>query len=513
MASAAPGAAPSGQLSGGRMWMAGILLALSNFMIILDTSIANVSLPHIAGSLAISPDEGTWVITSYSVADAICVPLTGWLAARFGMVRTYLLAMIGFGIFSILCGMSVSLSMLVACRIGQGFCGGPVMPLTQTLLLRVFPPQKRGQAMGLWAMTTVVAPIGGPLLGGTISDNWSWHWIFFINIPIAILCVGGSFLMIRQFETDPVRQRIDRVGLALLVIWVGALQVMLDLGRDRDWFGSSLIVGLAAVAAVGFIAFLIWELTDEQPVVDLRVFRHRGFAAACVALFLTYATFFSSVVVTPQWLQGAMGYTASWSGYVTAWQGFFAVIMSQVVGRFVGRIDARVIASTGIAWMGFAIFLRSHWTSGVDYWTLVIPHLLTGFGLPMFFVPITIISLGAVLPEETASAAGLYSFLRTLSGAIGTSIATTAWANGAQRARADLTNIIHPPAGLADRLAAQGFRPDQVRGLLEQLVMKESYALSLDHLFQIAAVVMLFAAMLIWLAPRPGRPMDASAAH
>ena len=503
-------AAPTGALG---MWMAGVVLALSNFMVVLDTSIANVSVPHIAGSLAISPDQGTWVITSYSVAEAVCVPLTGWLASRFGTVRTYLVAMTGFGIFSVLCGLSVDLGMLVGCRIGQGLCGGPIMPLTQTLLLRVFPAKKRGQAMGLWAMTTVVAPIAGPLLGGSISDNWSWHWIFFINIPIAITCVVGSFIMVGRLETPLQRSRIDVGGLILLVTWVGALQVMLDLGRDRDWFHSTFIVSLAVVAAIGFVAFLIWELTEEHPAVDLRVFRHRGFSAAVAALALTYGTFFSAVVVTPQWLQGAMGYTAAWSGYVTAWQGVLAVIMSQIVGRLTGRMDPRALVSFGMVWMAGTVFMRAFWTSGADYWTLALPHFLMGFGMPLFFVPLTILSLGSVLPQETASAAGLSSFMRTLSGAVGTSVATSVWANEAVRDHAQLVGELNPAPGLQARYEALGFSPLQLRGLLDQLVTRESLILALDHLFEIATVLLLSSAVLIWLVPRPKKAVDTSQAH
>jgi DHA2 family multidrug resistance protein len=474
-------------LSGGRMWLAGGVLALSNFMVVLDTSIANVSVPHIAGSLAISPDQGTWVITSYSVAEAICVPLTGFLAARFGTVRTYLFAMAGFCLFSIL--------------------------LTQTLLLRVFPPQKRGQAMGLWAMTTVVAPIAGPLLGGTISDNWSWHWIFFINIPIAMICVIGSYLMVSRCETEKVRANIDVGGMLLLVTWVGALQIMLDIGRDHDWFHSAFIWVLAIIAGVGFLAFLIWELTSANPAVDLRVFRHRGFSASVIGLALTYGTFFSAVVVTPQWLQGAMGYTAQWSGYVTAWQGLLAVAFSLVVGRLTTKIDPRALVSFGMAWMALTVFVRSNWTSGVDYWTLALPHLAMGLGMPFFFVPLTILSLGSVNPKETASAAGLSSFVRTLSGAVGTSIATTIWANGAIRVHAELVGSINADPSAINQLESNGFTPAMVRQLMENMLTQESLVISLDHMFMIATSLLAASAVLIWLVPKPRKAVDTSQAH
>ena len=492
---------------------AGGIMALSNFMVVLDTSIANVSVPHISGSLAVAPDQGTWVITSYSVAEAICVPLTGWLVQRFGAVRTYTACMIGFALCSMLCGMSVSLGMLVAARIGQGICGGPIMPITQTLLLRVFPPKQRGTAMGLWAMTTVVAPVAGPLLGGTISDDWSWHWIFFINLPIAALCITGAIMLLRQVETPTQQAKIDYVGLILLVVWVGALQIMLDIGRDHDWFNSPGIQALAAIAAIGFAFFIIWELTAEQPVVNLRVFRHRGFTFAVIALALIYGTLFSSVVVTPQWLQGFMGYTASDAGYVLAWQGVFAVVMAPLVGRLSGKVDPRKLVTAGTLWLAMSVTLRTHWSTDVDYWTLAIPHILNGFGMPMFFVPITIICLSSVDPAETASAAGLSNFVRTLSGAVGTSFATTLFYDRQQIDRADLVNVLHPPPGFAEDLAQRGIGADQARGLLSLMVDQQAVVLSITQLFQIAAVAFAIAAATIWLVPKPKRTASTQGAH
>jgi DHA2 family multidrug resistance protein len=421
--------------------------------------------------------------------------------------------MIGFGLFSILCGSSVSLGMLVACRVGQGLCGGPIMPITQTLLLRVFPPKQRGTAMGLWAMTTVVAPVAGPLLGGTISDNWSWHWIFFINIPIAMACIGGAWFLLRGVEMPSVRSRIDIVGLTLLVVWVGALQIMLDIGRDHDWFGSTEIWVLAIIAAVGFAFFVVWELTDEQPVVDLRVFRHRGFTFAVIALALIYGTLFSSVVVTPQWLQGYMGYTASDAGYVLAWQGVFAVVTAPLVGRLTGKIDARILVTAGTLWLAMSVVLRTHWTTDVGYWTLAFPHILNGFGMPMFFVPITILCLSSVDPHQIASAAGLSSFVRTLSGAVGTSFATTLWANREQINRADLVNVARMPSGLADQLATHGVSAEQARGLFARLIDQQAVVLAIDQLFQIAAVLFVVAALAIWLVPKPKRLASPQSAH
>lgn len=499
-------------LSGVRLVLAGVVLALTNFMVVLDTTIANVSVPHIGGSLGISASQGVWVITSYAVAEAVCVPLTGWLATRFGTVRTFVMGVIGFGLFSMLCGMSTSLAMLVVCRVGQGLCGGPLMPLTQTLLLRIFTKEQHAQAMGMWAMTTITAPILGPILGGTISDNWSWHWIFFINIPVAVLCAFFAARLLSSAETPTRQTRIDRIGLILMLVWIGALQIMLDLGREHDWFSDGMIVMLAVIAAIGVAVFVAWEITEGEPIVDLRVFRHRGFTVSVISLSFAFATFFASAVIIPQWLQTSMGYTATWSGYATAFTGVAAVLMSPIVANLSTRVDPRGLVCFGILWLGVTTLLRVHWTSGADFWTLAIPQLLQGFGMPFFFIPLTTLALAAVEPHETASAAGLMSFLRTMAGAIGTSIATTAWDNDARLSRSEIVSSLNPQS-VTDALTARGFSLDQVRSAVVQVVDKESTALATTHLFLVSAIIFGFSAMIIWFSPKPDRPVDTSAAH
>ena len=501
-------------LTGRRLLLAVMILSLSNFMVVLDLTIANVSVPHIAGNLGISPDQGTWVITSYAVAEAITVPLTGWLAKRFGTVRMFTFSMIGFGIFSLLCGLSPTLGLLVASRIGQGLCGGPIMPLSQTLLAQLFPPEKRGRVMGVWAMTILVGPVVGPILGGYISDNWSWHWIFFINIPVAALCCFAALALLRPAETQTEKLPIDIVGLLLLVFWIGCLQIMLDIGRDHDWFADPTIVMLAIGAAVGLAAFIIWELTQDHPIVDLRIFRHSGFTFAVLALALCFGSYFASIIVIPQWLQTSMGYDASASGLATALTGISAMIAAPFVARFSPRLDPRFLVAGGIAWLGVMAVVRVYlWSSGSDWWTLAWPQLVQGLGVPFFMLPVTTLALSSVLPSETASAAGLQNFLRTISIAVATSLALTVWGNDQRVSRSEIVSNLQPDQ-VNGQLASSGFSTEQIRQIISQIVEKEAIAQSVTHVFAVTAVLLFATAVFVLLAPRPtGRPVDTSLAH
>jgi DHA2 family multidrug resistance protein len=498
----------------GTLLLACLVLAFTNFMVVLDTTIANVSVAHIAGGLGISSSEGTWVITSYAVAEAICVPLTGWLARRFGTVRVFALGMAGFGVFSLLCGMAWSLGSLVAFRIGQGLCGGPLMPISQTLLLSIFPKEKHAQATGIWAMTTIVAPILGPILGGTISDNWGWHWIFFINIPIAIICATGAVVLLRKAETKVEKAPIDTIGLMLLVLWVGALQLMLDLGREHDWFGNNFIVSLAVIAAIGFSFFVAWEWFEKDPAVNLKVFRYRGFTVSVIALVFAYGTFFASLVVIPQWLQGALGYTATWAGYATAFNGVAAVMMAPVVAKLSEKVDPRLLVSFGVLWLGATSLIRVFWwTSDADFWTLALPQLIQGAGMPFFFVPLTSLALGAVEESEVASAAGVMNFLRTMSGAVATAIATTVWYDGAQATRAELSGVLNGTQQAMQSLQMHGYTVEQSRQVVSNLVDGQATALATGSIFTTAAIVFAAAASIVWLAPRPRHAVAAGHAH
>ena len=501
-APAPPGAADTLMIDPSRRVLAGIVLALSNFMVVLDLTIANVSVPHIAGNLGISLDQGAWIITSYAVAEAICVPLTGWLAQRFGAVKCFMMAMIGFGVFSLLCGSSVTLGMLVACRIGQGICGAPLMPMSQTLLLRVFPPEKRGAAMGVWAMTTLLGPAFGPIIGGAISDNLSWHWIFFINLPVAAFCATMGYILLRPIETETRKLPIDFVGVGLLVFWIGCLQVMLDIGREHDWFGDPTIVALAICAAIGFAVFVVWELTEEHPVVNLRIFKNRGFSAGVFTLALAFGSYFASIVLIPQWLQSSMGYTATQAGLITAFTALAALVSSQIAARMVGRADPRLMISCAVAWLGCMTLVRTGWATTIDFWTLAIPQILQGFAIPFFMIPLTAVSLNTVAPDEVASAAGLQNFLRTMAIAVSTSLALTIWGDGQRVARSEIVAKLQPDEAMRG-LQGAGLSMEQGRVIISNTVEQQAVMMAVDHTFWITACVLFFAAALVWISPKP----------
>jgi len=499
-------------LTGGMLWLTAVMLAMANFIAVLDMTIANVSMASIAGSLGISSSQGTWVITSYSVAEAIVVPLTGWLAARFGTVRVFTTAMMMFGIFSALCGFSGSLEMLVFGRICQGLSGGCLMPLSQTLLSKIFPKERAPAAMALWAMTTLVAPVLGPILGGSICDNLAWPFIFFINVPIALGCAPLIARLLKRFESAKVRAPIDVVGLILLIVFVGSLQIMLDIGKDHDWFEAVEIRSLAAIAIVGFLAFVFWELTDANPVVDLRVFRHRGFTASVFTLSLGYGSMFGANVLTPMWLQSYMGYTSTWAGMTTAWSGTTAVLMAPIAGMLMAKkFDPRHIVFFGLMWIAAVMLLRTYVTMDVTYWQIAIPLILMGFGLPLFFVPLTALSLGSVEEQETASGAGLQNFLRTMSGAITTSLVTTAWDDKTVAAHAELAGLADRNGDVVNTLSASGMSHDAAINQLNTMVQSQSVMIATNQLMFLVALAFAVAAFAIWLAPKPSRTVEAGA--
>jgi DHA2 family multidrug resistance protein len=495
-----------------RRFLAGMVLALSNFMVVLDLTIANVSIPHIAGNLGISLDQGAWVITSYAVAEAVCVPLTGWLSQRVGVVKLFVGAMFGFGVFSLLCGLSVSLSMLILCRIGQGLCGAPLMPMSQTLMLRVFPPEKRATAAGIWAMTTLLGPAMGPIIGGAISDNFSWHWIFLINVPIAGACTAAAYFLLKPVETPTKKLPIDTIGMLLLLFWIGCLQLMLDLGRDRDWFADPFILSLAILALIGFVVFVIWELTEEHPAVDLRIFRYRGFSSGVFTLALAFGSYFASIVMIPQWLQTSLGYTARDAGLLTALTAMTSLTTAPLAAKMMTKVDPRILISASVTWLGLMTLVRTGWTTGSDFWTMAIPQMAQGFAMPFFIVPLTVVSLSGLRPDETASGAGLQNFLRTIAIAVSTALALTIWGDAQRSSHNELAGVINPGETLST-LQNAGMGMEQARQVIGNLVDLEATTLAVDHTFFITAIVLFVAAAVVWIAPRTKSQADLSNVH
>ena len=502
-------------LKGGALLAGTIALSLATFMNVLDSSIANVSIPAIAGDTGVSPDQGTWVITSFAVSSAISVPLTGWLAQRFGQVKVFLWSTSLFTVASVLCGLAPNLQTLIGFRVLQGAVAGPMIPMSQALLLSSYPPARAGMAMALWAMTTLVAPIVGPPLGGWISDNLSWPWIFYINAPVGVIAGWTTWTVYHKRETPVRKLPVDFVGLGLLVVWVGAMQVTLDKGRELDWFSSPLIVALSLVALVGFVVFLIWELTDEHPVVDLSLFKRRNFAVGSSALALSYGIFFGNVVLLPLWLQQFMGYTATDAGLVLAPVGVLAMILSPWVGRNVSRYDPRMLANISFAVFALVLTLRSWFTTDADSFTITLPAIVQGVAVAFMFVPMTTIVLSGLAPERIAAATGLSNFFRMSAGAFGTSVTTTLWDNRAQLHHSQLADRISDFDAVAGQSLGQmqglGLDNGQSLALVNRLIDVQSYTLAADELFFGCAALFLVLMAYVWLAhPNTGRPASAA---
>jgi DHA2 family multidrug resistance protein len=403
--------------------------------------------------------------------------------------------------------------MLLVCRVLLGLIGGPIMPLSQMLLLRIFPKEQATSGTVLWAMTTLVGPIIGPILGGTICDNAGWPWIFFIGVPIATF--GGLALsVLMRGRPDPVEEAtIDRVGLGLLIIWVAALQILLDEGRNQDWFNSTEICVLAVVALIGFVAFVIWELTDDNPIVDLRIFRHRGFMAASTTYAVGFGAFFASIVIIPLWLQSNMGYTATWAGYATGIMGLLAIATAPLVGKLVGKVDPRVIVSVGILGLAMISVWRTTFTPDMTFMQMAWPTLLTGPFMVMFFIPVTGLAMASVEPDEQSTAAGLSNFMRTLAGAFATSLVQTGWADASRINQTELANVLQYGDSVLSNLQAQGLSQQAAVETLSRIVESQSVMLATLDMFGISALCYFFAAILIWLSPRARGPIDTTGAH
>jgi len=513
-ASSAIVAAPP--LLGGRKALTALALALGTFMQVLDTTIANVSIPTISGNLGVSTDQGTWVITSFAVANGVSVPLTGWLMQRFGVVRTFVVSVALFTVASLLCGLAWSLPSLIAFRVLQGGVSGPMIPGSQALLINVFGPNKRNTALALWSITTLVAPIAGPLLGGYISDNYVWPWIFFINIPVGVFCAWLCWNNLKGQETPTRKLPIDRVGLILLFIWVGALQIMLDKGKDLDWFHSPFVVILLLVTLIACAAWLIWELTEEHPIVDLSLFKSRNFAIGAIALCLGYAAFFGNVVLMPLWLQSYLGYTATWAGLVSAPSGVTAILVSLVVGRLLRRFDPRLLAATSFGLFAISYFLRAQLTADSSFPVFVVPQLVQGLAMGLFFVSMLAVIFEGVPAQKVPAASGLSNFLRITAGSFAVSLTTTFWDRRETLHQSQLADTVTQYAPAYQQSLAQlhqlGLTDQGAAGAITQTMIGQSYLLSSLDLFYFSAWLCVALIPLCFLVPRPKGTHSAPAA-
>ena len=484
--------------------LATIGLSLATFMQVLDTTIANVALPTISGNLGVSSEQGTWVITSFAVSNAIALPLTGWLSRRFGEVKLFLWATVLFVLASFLCGISTSMPELVGFRVLQGLVAGPLYPMTQTLLIAVYPPAKRGMALALLAMVTVVAPIAGPILGGWITDSYSWPWIFFINIPIGFFAV---MVVRQQLKARPVvitRQPMDYVGLITLIIGVGALQIVLDKGNDLDWFESNFILMGTALSVVALAAFIIWEMTDKHPIVNLRLFAYRNFRIGTIVLVLGYAGFFGINLILPQWLQTQMGYTATWAGLAVAPIGILPVLMSPFVGKYAHKFDLRLLAGLAFLAIGLSCFMRADFTSQVDFQHVALVQLFMGIGVALFFMPTLSILMSDLPPHQIADGAGLATFLRTLGGSFAASLTTWIWIRRADQHHAYMSESMSTYDPITRHaLENLGGASTKAYAQLDQVLTSQAYMLSTVDYFTLMGWMFMGLILLVWLAKPP----------
>jgi DHA2 family multidrug resistance protein len=418
-------------------WLIAVVVAMAAFMEVLDTSIANVALPYMAGNLGASNDESTWVLTSYLVSNAVVLPISGWFASVLGRKHFFMICLVIFTISSLLCGIAPSLGAIIFFRILQGVGGGGLQPMAQAILADTFPPEKRGLAFALYGVTVIVAPTIGPTLGGWITDNYTWRWIFFINLPVGILAL---FLVWRLVEDPPwagrvkdALSRIDYVGVSLLVLGVGSLQILLDKGQEDDWFGSRFIVTLIILAATGLISLVFWELYQKYPIIDMRLYKNGNFIGANLMIFFLGMELFASLVMIPQFLQTLMGYTAESAGLVLSGGALVLLFMMPLAGVLSGKIQARYLAATGWGLLAIGLFYSSRRLDlDISFQSASTLRIEQVIGLGFLFVPINLISYVGVAPEKSSSVAGLVNFMRNMGSSVGTSLVTTLIARRSQ---------------------------------------------------------------------------------
>jgi len=470
------------QKSASNPWLIASAVMLATFMEVLDTSIAAVALPYIAGSLSASNDEATWVLTSYLVANAVVLPASGWFALRYGRKRFLIICIVIFTVSSFACGSATGLGLILIARAVQGAGGGALQPLSQAILLESFPPQKRGMAMAVFALGVVVAPVLGPTLGGWLTDTYSWRWAFYINIPVGIFAV---FMISRYVEDPPYIKnaspgKLDGIGLGLLAVWLGALQIILDKGQEDDWFGATWIRWAAFVLVASLIAFLVRELRAQKPLVDLKIFRHRNFTLGCLLIGLFGAGIYGLITLLPLFYQELMGYTAFAAGWAVSPRGIGAICAMPVIGYLTAKIDNRWLIAFGFGLFGFASLWFGEVNLDIGQWTFLWAILISGFGSGCVFVPLSTTTMAFLKNEEIGNASGLYNLFRNIGGSVGISVVNTIVARHEQLHRTELAgnlNAARPSVrgavqGLQQYLSTQGASPttavQRSYGLLNQ---------------------------------------------
>lgn len=505
-------------------WLIAASVMLATFMEVLDTSVANVSLPHIAGNLSATTEESTWVLTSYLISNAIILPATNWLGHFFGRKR-FLIVCIGiFTLSSALCGAATSLDLLLFARVLQGAGGGALQPIAQAVLLESFPPDRRGSAMAVYGMGIVVAPIIGPTLGGWITDNYSWRWIFYINVPIGILAV----LMANMFIEDPpyIRSqrpgRIDYIGLGLMALGLATLQIVLDKGQEDDWFSSPFITRAVVIAVVALVAFVIWELRTKDPIVNLRVLANRNFAVGTALILAMGMVLYGTIALLPLFLQTLLGYPALQSGLAVSPRGIGAVVSMILVGRLIGKIDARYLIMFGFGLVGFSTYLLADINLQISIRSIVWPQIMSGFAMGFVFVPLTVMTTGTLSNEQIGNATGIFNLMRNVGGSFGIAAVTTMLARGAQTHQAVMVSHLTPydPAfqqRMSELMSVIGGGADlmttqmQAYGAIYQTLVRQANLLAYIDNFRILAFLCLLCtpAALLFKRVRNGRRVSA----
>ncbi len=495
-------------------WLVSLTVMLPTLIEIIDTSVVNVSLDHIRGSLSAGIDEATWTITSYLVSNAIIIPMTGWLSRLFGRKRYLILSISLFTVSSLLCGSAWNLQSLVVFRVLQGIGGGALQPISQSILLETFPRKQHGMAMALFGVGIMFGPIVGPLLGGWITDNWSWHWIFFINIPIGIV----SVLMVLFFIIDPpymkrMKMKIDYWGLALLALGLGCLQIVLDKGEREDWFSSGLITWLTVLSVLSLALFIMVEFFAEHPIVNLRTFRNRTFSTGNLVMFFAFFNLFGSIVLLPIYLQTLMGYTATLSGMVLGPGGVATLIAMPIAGRLVTKVNPKGLLALGIIIAAYSTHLMSRFNLLADFDTVIWPRIVLGIGMGFLFIPLTTMTMAEIKKEDMGNAAAIYNLLRNLGGSFGVAFVTTMLARRTQFHQDHLAGNLSQFDTRLQLGAAQAAHALQFRGLGSQAdqgslaliygrLLKEASMLSFNDVFYLLSILMALVLPLVLIMRR-----------